>query len=1841
MRGTALAFNRVLALFLSFILGFLSFAGALVGVGYVAYTQVSIDNLEKLGFNIDTDELFDPDSTVSVNSLTLQKLVSEIATLSQMSSEISLESLVERYGLIVVEDVAEYIPPKLWSAKFSELFGENGGEVLLDSVDVDFILKFIPEDVIAGPLRDCISGITLADVVELNLGYIFDGVELGFLLGVQYIKDENGEYVIDYADDDNPSFVELIAPLNLGNVLTSVSNEEGDLFAVVRDDIGDVMVIGIIEAIAQTDIALSGIFGDKTIGDLIVEVDGGKHGLDLLALIDGASLGTIMGYYYDEEADEWLVEEGGEKVDATIMSLCSIKVSDLIEPGTDEDGNQKSPVDIIMGAFEDKTFGDLLGYYEEDGVWYLDDDTFGDERTKADAITASLCGIAVGDLLSPEEEGSQMDVLMDALGVNTLGEIMGYVYDEGTDSWYVDDGAVGEDRTAADSLTGSLCGITLGDLLDPEGDETQMDILMDALGENTLGEIMGYVYDEEMDTWYVDDGAEGEDRTAADSLTNSLCGISLGDLLDPEGEETQMDIITNALGENTLGEIMGYVYDEEDGKWYVDDGTEGEDRTEADAMFAAFCGILLSDLMDPGENGASGVISDAFADQGTKLGDIMGYYEDGDTWYVDDGTEGEDRTEADPLFKALCGVKLSDLMDPGSSEDSDAETASDVIMNAFKDNETTLGEIMGYYRDGDTWYVDDGTEGEDRTEADALFKALCGVELYALMNPGASEDSDAETASDIIMNAFKDNETKLGEIMGYVYDEEADTWYVDDGTEGEDRTEADSLFKALCGVELYDLMNPGASEDSDAETASDVIMDAFKDNETKLGEIMGYVYDEQADTWYVDDGTVGEERTEADALFKALCGVELYYLMNPEASEDPDVKTASDVIMNAFEDTETMLGDIMGYTKELNPEYDEAEEVANPEEYDVDKYLWFTVDEESGDRTEVKGIGAIVAGYSLVDIMENGIDTDEIMNDLTLAEVFNLEKVEGLPVYIDGQSEPLENPPEINVWYNGDEQASAIISALAGYNVSELDKKIDQIYIGDVVGIIVYGEDKYIWSVEGSGDDRYILLTPDDSVTAEFADVTLDALSNGQLENEIEDIELGKFLGYTKIGEDWFELNEETGEYEKVTGVLGVVSGATTETIGTKIDETSIGELAGYSKVNDEWYEEYYGENDPNNVPASGILGALAGLSVKSLTDKESDELSNAIQKIQVADALGYKQNENGEWVDSDDNPLTGIMAQIADTEIGNLNDKVNEMEIGQIAGFKKVEKKDGNGDPVLENGEPVYEWYEEYYGENDPNNVPASGILGALAGLSVESLTDSESDDLSNAIKDIQVAEVLGYEQNSNGDWVDDNGAPLSGIMASIAGTKIGELSSKIDEITIGEILGYENTNDGWYKDENGNGEFEPAEKLTGILAVVANSTSSTLADAIEDATIGKIAGYYEGDGVNGEAGTWYEDEECTVKASGILGALSDLSIDALINDQSALSNAVQDVYIYDVLGYKEVNGVWLDGNEDEVPAVMAVIAGCKIKDVSTTLENVSIGKLLGFTYDQTKGYWVDSDGVKVPGVMGVVADSTTSSLVDAIEDATIGKIAGYYEGDGIKGEAGKWYVDENCTVEASGIIGALAGISVSQLTNESALSGEIRNISIGVVLGYEEKADGWYNGSTKVTGVIGALADSTISSIDTDIKDKYMGDLLGYTKVGDVWYEEYVGVGSSSNKPTNSLMAAVSNTKFGNLGSLYTNLTISDVVGEENLNSGFLSLIDNDTKLCDLGSSVNDMFASVTLGELLSAGLITLDPTTQSFLDICAQDWRNKVLDEAFDYIIKSIIDYYENLIPSIPIG
>ena len=136
MQRFALALTRFLALLVCFVLGFMSFAGILVGIGYVAYNHVSIDLLNKFGANIQTDELFDPDAEVPIDALTIKGIVEEIQLMATLGEEIDIDDLIERYGLTLDEETDKLIPEGLRHLPLATIFGQDGLYYVLSVISV-------------------------------------------------------------------------------------------------------------------------------------------------------------------------------------------------------------------------------------------------------------------------------------------------------------------------------------------------------------------------------------------------------------------------------------------------------------------------------------------------------------------------------------------------------------------------------------------------------------------------------------------------------------------------------------------------------------------------------------------------------------------------------------------------------------------------------------------------------------------------------------------------------------------------------------------------------------------------------------------------------------------------------------------------------------------------------------------------------------------------------------------------------------------------------------------------------------------------------------------------------------------------------------------------------------------------------------------------------------------------------------------------------------------------------------------------------------------------------------------------------------------------------------------------------------------------------------------------------------------------------------------------------------------------------------------------------------------------------------------------------------------------
>ena len=450
--------------------------------------------------------------------------------------------------------------------------------------------------------------------------------------------------------------------------------------------------------------------------------------------------------------------------------------------------------------------------------------------------------------------------------------------------------------------------------------------------------------------------------------------------------------------------------------------------------------------------------------------------------------------------------------------------------------------------------------------------------------------------------------------------------------------------------------------------------------------------------------------------------------------------------------SEGVVGALAGYTvTEVSKEINNLElaSISNMVEYNGEYYSYAVKSEGDLDYillTEGEGIVSELADLSITDLSNGGID-DKI-GDIKIASVLNYKYDE-----------------ENGVWMNGESEVTGICAAIADFKVSEIDTKINELTIAEIGGY-TQGEDGTWYSTyieEGHPEN-----VEADALMSAFVELTVDEMIHGGFDDEIQDLEVSAILGYEK--------NEEDGKWyhngEVVTGVCAAIAEFKISELDTGINTVTVAELTGYTQGEDgTWYSTYIEEGHPENVKADGIMASLADLTVEQISD---GAVTDRVKDLEVSTLMGYTYNEEEDKWYNNEQEVTGICAVIADYKIDELDTKVNEITMGELSGYTLGE--DGK-------------WYSTYVEEGSAENVEADGILGALADLTVESMTDNEQ--LTAKIKTLEVADALGYTLGEDGKWY-DNGTEVTGIMAVIAGAELNNIQDSVDGAYMGDILSY-----------------------------------------------------------------------------------------------------------------------------------------------------------------------------------------------------------------------------------------------------------------------------------------------------------------------------------------------------------------------------------------------------------------------------------------------------------------
>lgn len=411
----------------------------------------------------------------------------------------------------------------------------------------------------------------------------------------------------------------------------------------------------------------------------------------------------------------------------------------------------------------------------------------------------------------------------------------------------------------------------------------------------------------------------------------------------------------------------------------------------------------------------------------------------------------------------------------------------------------------------------------------------------------------------------------------------------------------------------------------------------------------------------------------------------------------------------------------------------------------------------------------------------------------------------------------------------------------------------------------------------------------------------------------------------------------------------------------TLFDTVTIGDIFGYTQDGDNWI-------DASGNRVTGVIAAFAGFTIHNI--------GTNIDDIEIGAILGYQKNDAGKWCTVDEETgelteVTGVMSVFADSNIHDIGEDIQGAQLGKLLGYSQ--REDGS-------------WYKL---ETDPETgvekeTNASGIIAAFA--------DCKIDEVGDKLEDAELGELLGYTKGEDGNWYKtvtdpDTGVEtkekVTGAMAVFAGSNINGIGDEIEKSELGKLLGYTKGDDGnWYKTEtNPDTGEEELVKVTGAMAVFANSGINGIGDEIEKTEVGKLLGYELIEGA------WYELDEDGNKTP-VDGFMSKIS-NSTINNMGG---------VFDTLVIGDIVKA-----EDRETGIFAIIEPeTKIDEIGSAVNDSIKNSPLQFFINEGLITFQTGDGEDDD--MTIILDGASATTNDYKKfrptDADFNTQKGYYEG-------------------------------------------------------------------------------------------------------------------------------------------------------------------------------------------------------------------------------------------------
>lgn len=192
--------------------------------------------------------------------------------------------------------------------------------------------------------------------------------------------------------------------------------------------------------------------------------------------------------------------------------------------------------------------------------------------------------------------------------------------------------------------------------------------------------------------------------------------------------------------------------------------------------------------------------------------------------------------------------------------------------------------------------------------------------------------------------------------------------------------------------------------------------------------------------------------------------------------------------------------------------------------------------------------------------------------------------------------------------------------------------------------------------------------------------------------------------------------------------------------------------------------------------------------------------------------------------------------------------------------------------------------------------------------------------------------------------------------------------------------------------------------------------------------------------------------------------------------------------------------------------------------------MEDLYLGDTLSYEKGED-GIWYDADGKEATGVFRELAglplnNLTGDDIMDAVDRVYLAELMGYDRKEDGTDENGKpkytfEKLENGDTKTPEGMIAEFADMTVGQLRTDGQLDKTVKEMQIGVAMGYTQTNGVWYeaDGETRVDGVLRPLLGETVGNLNAGLDTLYLGEVMGF----DAIYEGGSTTPTAFRKDTN----------------------------------------------------------------------------------------------------------------------